>query len=269
MTDPSYNCRDHQTFYALGVVLDAESLDPSVAIPALELLLPTTRYNENGERERHLVRLMIHYQYTASFNKLQELGQRELTDVPADLANYVRRAIAISFIGLGKEAEALSTLDEYISSGQGGVTRTDFHLAILLSERLNDDEKLHYFRELSNDHYQDLRWPSRLAGMSSDQFEIVFERLTNGTYLPRETELPRVTYPVAAERRSLNGKCDVFFDTDIEGRPINIEADCTDHIFVRSAERALAAARFEPLDFDGKRYPWIGIEYPIVYQISK
>ncbi len=57
---------------------------------------------------------------------------------------------------------------------------------------------------------------------------------------------PIPNYPRKAAAQGLSGSCSVAFSLDARGTPFNVAANCTDAVFVKSAERAVAKAAFSP-----------------------
>lgn len=80
---------------------------------------------------------------------------------------------------------------------------------------------------------------------------------------------PLPSYPSRAAERGLEGSCDVRFDVDTRGRPYNIEADCTDSIFKREAERAVQKVEFAPKIIRGKAVERRNVVYPLEFQMSE
>ncbi len=79
---------------------------------------------------------------------------------------------------------------------------------------------------------------------------------------------PVPTYPQRAAERGTEGNCDVRFDVDTRGKPYNIVADCSDSIFVREAERAVARVEFAPKIIRGKPAERKNVVYPLVFELE-
>lgn len=79
---------------------------------------------------------------------------------------------------------------------------------------------------------------------------------------------PLPTYPSRAQERGLEGSCDVRFDVDVRGKPYNINADCTDNIFKREAERAVSRVEFAPKIVRGKAAERRNVVYPLEFQMA-
>jgi len=79
---------------------------------------------------------------------------------------------------------------------------------------------------------------------------------------------PVPTYPTRAAERGTEGSCDVRFDVDTRGRPYNIQADCTDNIFKREAERAVSRVEFAPKIIRGKAAERRNVVYPLEFRLE-
>ncbi len=79
---------------------------------------------------------------------------------------------------------------------------------------------------------------------------------------------PQPSYPSRAAERGIEGSCDVRFDVDPRGRPYNIQADCTDNIFKREAERAVSKVEFAPKIIRGKAAERKNVIYPLQFQLQ-
>lgn len=78
---------------------------------------------------------------------------------------------------------------------------------------------------------------------------------------------PVPIYPRRAAERGLEGSCDVRFHVSKEGEPYNIEAECTNRIFQREAERAVQKVRFAPKIIRGITYERRNVVYPIEFNL--
>ena len=79
---------------------------------------------------------------------------------------------------------------------------------------------------------------------------------------------PVPSYPTRAAERGIEGSCDVRFDVDERGRPFNIEATCTDSVFVREAERAVSRVEFAPKIVRGQAVRRVNVVYPISFNLQ-
>ena len=80
---------------------------------------------------------------------------------------------------------------------------------------------------------------------------------------------PLVTYPSRALERGVEGECQVRFDVDVRGRPYNVQADCTDNIFKREAERAVSKVEFAPKIVRGQASERRNVVYPVVFSLAE
>lgn len=80
---------------------------------------------------------------------------------------------------------------------------------------------------------------------------------------------PQPTYPSRAAQRGTEGTCDVRFDVDPKGVPYNVQADCSDSVFVREAERAVKQVRFAPKIVRGKPVGRSNVVYPLEFTLSQ
>ena len=80
---------------------------------------------------------------------------------------------------------------------------------------------------------------------------------------------PRVEYPRRALMAGIAGTCDVAFSLDIAGRPFNVDAQCSDRVFVSAAEKAVSGAQFSPArGNDGKPVTAHGFVYPLDFTLT-
>lgn len=79
---------------------------------------------------------------------------------------------------------------------------------------------------------------------------------------------PIVTYPSGALSRGLEGTCDVRFDVNVQGRPYNVEADCTNSAFRREAVRAVSRVEFAPKIVRGKPAERRNVVYPLSFTLD-
>ncbi len=79
---------------------------------------------------------------------------------------------------------------------------------------------------------------------------------------------PVPTYPSRAAERGTEGSCDVRFDVDTRGRPYNVEANCTDSVFKREAERAVSKVEFAPKIIRGQAAERRNVVYPLEFKLA-
>lgn len=80
---------------------------------------------------------------------------------------------------------------------------------------------------------------------------------------------PVVSYPSRALARNLEGECQVIFDVDVQGRPFNVKANCTDRVFSDAARRAVSRVYFSPKIVLGKARVRQNVVYPISFSLTK
>jgi protein TonB len=79
---------------------------------------------------------------------------------------------------------------------------------------------------------------------------------------------PVPTYPQRAAERGTEGTCDVRFDVDTRGRPYNVQANCSDSIFKREAERAVSRVEFAPKIVRGQPAERRNVVYPLEFRLD-
>ena len=79
---------------------------------------------------------------------------------------------------------------------------------------------------------------------------------------------PIPVYPTRAAERGKEGDCEVRFDVDTRGKPYNIQADCTDSVFNREAERAVSKVEFAPKIVRGKPAERKNVVYPLEFRLE-
>ncbi|WP_084418444.1 energy transducer TonB [Henriciella litoralis] len=79
---------------------------------------------------------------------------------------------------------------------------------------------------------------------------------------------PVPTYPSRAAERGTEGSCDVRFDVDTRGRPYNVQANCTDSVFKREAERAVSRVEFAPKIVRGQPAERRNVVYPLEFRLD-
>ena len=80
--------------------------------------------------------------------------------------------------------------------------------------------------------------------------------------------VPVPDYPDRALRQGLSGNCEVRFSIDQMGRPYNTVAECSDKVFVRSAEKAVRGALFAVRTKNGKPVGQDNLVYPLLYELN-
>ncbi len=80
---------------------------------------------------------------------------------------------------------------------------------------------------------------------------------------------PLATYPSRAVENNMEGTCDVSFDVDVRGKPYNVTAVCTNNIFKREAERAVARSEFAPKIVRGQALERKNVVYPMEFNLQE
>lgn len=79
---------------------------------------------------------------------------------------------------------------------------------------------------------------------------------------------PVATYPRRAADLGIEGTCEVHLDVDTRGRPYNVEAECSDSMFEREAERAVSRVEFVPKIVRGKPAERHNVVYPLEFRLN-
>ncbi|MAK60723.1 MAG: hypothetical protein CMK09_07070 [Ponticaulis sp.] len=79
---------------------------------------------------------------------------------------------------------------------------------------------------------------------------------------------PIPDYPQRALTSGLEGQCDVVFNIDAAGRPYDVEAECTDRIFLRSSENAVSKSLFAAKLKNGVPVGQENLVYPIQFTLN-
>ena len=79
---------------------------------------------------------------------------------------------------------------------------------------------------------------------------------------------PRPSFPRRAAERGISGACDVVFDLNASGKPYNVVARCSNELFVKEAERAIARTDFSPKLVDGRPVEQLNTVYPLEFVLD-
>ena len=80
---------------------------------------------------------------------------------------------------------------------------------------------------------------------------------------------PRPSYPLLAQYFGVSGRCDVRFDVDPYGYPLEIRPYCTHTVFCKSARDAVGQVVFKPKILRGRAVTRRNVVYPLEYSISR
>ena len=76
-------------------------------------------------------------------------------------------------------------------------------------------------------------------------------------------------YPVRALEQGRTGACKAVFAVSKEGKPLNINATCTEAIFERAVERAISKWKYNPRIVDGVPVMLQGVVTTFTFELSK
>lgn len=76
------------------------------------------------------------------------------------------------------------------------------------------------------------------------------------------------TYPPAALNPPTEGICEVKFDLSRMGEPSNIVSACSSALFIEAARDAVKAARFKPVEVDGRAARGVNLTYTMKYCLA-
>ena len=91
--------------------------------------------------------------------------------------------------------------------------------------------------------------------------------ITNRTIQPITPPIP--DYPRDAATRGLEGFCDVHLSVSTKGEPFNVQAECSDRLFVRAAEKSVKKVKFAPQIRDGLPVTVTGVVYPLEFRLKQ
>lgn len=120
--------------------------------------------------------------------------------------------------------------------------------------------------ELSKDlPASDIRPQNRLASAASPQSPGSSESKVRTAF---PISPPRLTYPRRAAERGISGTCEVYFDLDARGKPMNVVAVCSNRLFQAEAERAIVQTEFVPKRVDGRPVEQRDMVYPLEFVLE-
>lgn len=269
MSDVSFHCLDRAVFQAFVIQIDSDSPDASFAIPALELHLVQKTYPSADMRADDVTKLARHYRQKGRLPDLKHLIERELPHTSSQKAIYLREQLAITSVLEGELPSALETLEANLEGRPDSLYRGDLQLAAAIAIRLGDVETAQMYVSFVEANYPSFRAPRPVAGVEGDDLDHIIARwsMKNKEIMPIEP--PRPSYPRRAAERGLTGACEVYFDVDDEGRPINVDAECTSSAFKSESVRALKAVRFSPITAGEDPRTRTGVMYPLEYKLGR
>ncbi|MEL7031589.1 MAG: energy transducer TonB [Pseudomonadota bacterium] len=91
--------------------------------------------------------------------------------------------------------------------------------------------------------------------------------ITNRTIQPITPPIPE--YPRVAATREIEGFCDVHLSVSTKGDPFNVQAKCSDRVFVKAAEKSVKKVKFAPQIRDGLPVTVTGVVYPLEFRLKQ
>ena len=260
-----YNCRDRSTFYVASLFVAARSPDPVVASDALAPIVAATAYDGSGTKEDNVRELIKNYIDAERYAELRRLVETEIPKAPQDLLLKLYLEKAYLDARDGELGEALDLLLANLKTYGEDEWMSPFHLAIAIAQEMGDTDTAAVIEEASGRYFEKLYMPRPHPLAGNNQLQ---------TLLMRHFELrddrplkpPVPSYPDYAAWGDREGKCEVFFYVDVEGKPMNIKAECTDIWFEDESVKAIRDLRYEPLVVDGVAYERYDIIYPLEYR---
>ena len=110
--------------------------------------------------------------------------------------------------------------------------------------------------------------PGRLPLIDCVVVDHILARETDPRFNVSVKKPPVPNYPRRALDRGTQGVCEVEMDIDIDGKPMNVIAYCSDGVFVSESQTAIKKMRFEPLEIDGQFYVFPSYSYPLEFNIG-
>ena len=106
--------------------------------------------------------------------------------------------------------------------------------------------------------------------------ELVFDRMGPLVFDPviiddtdaRPISPPVAEFPVRMAERGIEGRCEVRFNVNARGEPVDLDADCTHSGFVRAAQQAVSRVRFAPKIVRGQPVERRNVVYPLEFRFD-
>lgn len=80
---------------------------------------------------------------------------------------------------------------------------------------------------------------------------------------------PLPQYPRNAAMNGLEGYCDVHLTVSPRGEPFNVQAECSDRVFEKAAEKSVRKVKFAPQIRDGLPVTVTGVVYPLEFRLKQ
>lgn len=97
--------------------------------------------------------------------------------------------------------------------------------------------------------------------------EFYVARMAGEIQVLQPIKRPVPVYPSRMLERGIEGNCEVYFNVNPNGKPIDVVAFCTHDGFVEEAARAVSNTVFAPLVIDGKPRSQYNAVYPIGFYL--
>jgi len=106
--------------------------------------------------------------------------------------------------------------------------------------------------------------------------ELVFDRMGPLVFDPviidetdaRPISPPVAEFPLRMAERGIEGRCEVRFNVNARGEPVDLGADCTHSGFVRAAQQAVSRVRFAPKIVRGQPVERRKLVYPLEFRFD-
>lgn len=85
---------------------------------------------------------------------------------------------------------------------------------------------------------------------------------------PRVLQSVPPAFPHCAIERGLEGRCQVYFNVDDSGTATDINALCTNKVFVSAATRSVRRTKYEPAAISGQPVRFEGLVRPITFILA-
>ena len=80
---------------------------------------------------------------------------------------------------------------------------------------------------------------------------------------------PVPQYPPKAAMDGIEGDCDVHLSVSPQGEPFHVQADCSDRVFEKAAEKSVRKVKFAPQIRDGLPVTVTGVVYPLEFRLKQ
>lgn len=252
---PSLAYIERRTYYnfAIGSYIE----DYELAVTSLDLFvdflnrIETSRPLYVFEQKRSLSR---HYMLVEAYERGLEILEKTISYPNYRLRNsdYFLRALEALKLG---EYEAAITWAEKLKENMG--SDADVRPYAILAQayaRLGFEEDSQSARE---------RLPADMTAVDIIDLPIMSPVIDRPPSSP-----PRLFYPPAALQRGLQDRCAVLFDVTYSGLHKDIQALCTNEVFTKETERAIARIDILPTEEPTDTRLNLDVVYPLTFSIN-